>query len=168
MKSDQEFDRMIRQELREIMSNVIIPMDNGSYEVFGKYQIIPQRPGYRVMCHATEVGFFNNTRTAMGWCIADKYRDYNLARDLLLLDNKLAYMNNDINARANLADHSRRVEFRETVGTKLESKLIHKKLVENQLDKCINLAKYLQQRGFNNETARTGRSQPNKASRQGI
>lgn len=168
MKLDQEFERMVRHELRDIMFNVIIPRDDGTYEVFGKYQIIPERPGYTVLCSATEVGFFNNTRTALSWCIADKYRDYNLARDLLLLDNKLTYLNNDINARANIADRSQRWDFRESVGTKLETKLINKKLVEKHLDKCVKSAKYLQQRGFNNETARTGRSQPNKTSRQGI
>ena len=168
MKLDQEFERAVRQELRDIMANVIIPTDSGVYEVFGKYRIVPQQPGYKVMCSATEVGFFNSTRTALGWCIADKYRDYNLARDLLTLDNKLAFLINDIDTRARLADRSKRPEFRESVGTKLETKLIQKKAVENQLANCVNLAKYLQQRGFNNETQRIGRGQPNKTSRQSI
>jgi hypothetical protein len=168
MKLDQEFERMLRQELRDIMPNVIIPLDAGGYEVFGKYQILPQHPGYKVTCSATEVGYFNNTRTAMGWCIADKYGSYNLARDLMILDNKLQCLNNDILSRANLADRSKCPEFRESVGTKLETKIIHKKLVENQLSKCVNLAKYLQQRGFTNETQRIGRGQTNKTSRQSI
>jgi hypothetical protein len=150
------------------MPSVIIPLDAGGYEVFGKYQILPQHPGYKVTCAATEVGYFNNTRTAMGWCIADKYGSHNLARDLLTLDNKLQYLNNDITTRANLADRSAHPEFRESVGTKLETKIIQKKLIENQLSKCVNLAKYLQQRGFNNETQRIGRGQPNKTSRQSI
>lgn len=168
MKLDQEFERAVRQELRDIMANVIIPTDSGAYEVFGKYRIIPERPGYTVLCSATEVGFFNSTRTALGWCIADKYRDYNLARELLTLDNKLAFLINDIDTRARLADLSKRPEFRESVGTKLETKLIQKKAVENQLANCVNLAKYLQQRGFNNETQRIGRGQPNKTSRSSI
>ena len=168
MKLDKEFERLIRQELKDILPNVIIPLDNGAYEVFDKYQIIPQHPGYLVMCHATEAGIFHSTRTAMSWCIADKYKDYNLARELLNLDNKLYNLNNDIVLRATIADRSNRPEFRENVGTKLETKIIHKKIVENQLFNCVNLAKYLQQRGFNNETQRIGRGQPNKTSRQGI
>jgi hypothetical protein len=168
MKLNQEFERAIRHELRDIMLNVIIPTDSGIYEVFGKYRIVPERPGYTVLCHATEVGFFNSTRTALGWCIADKYCDYNLARDLLVLDNKLAGLSNDIDTRARLADRSKLPEFRESVGTKLETKLIQKKIIENQLANCVNLAKYLQQRGFNNETQRIGHGQPNKTSRQGI
>jgi hypothetical protein len=168
MKLDKEFERMVRLELNDIMPNVIIPLDNGAYEVFGKYQIIPQYPGYLVMCHASEAGIFHSTRTAMGWCIADKYKDYNLARELLTLDNKLYNLNHDIVVRATIADRSTRPEFREAVGTKLETKIIHKKLVENQLSNCVNLAKYLQQRGFNNEAQRIGRGQHNKTSRQSI
>ena len=168
MKIDREFERAIREELRDIMPNVILAQDDGTYEVFGKYRITPERPGYAVLCHSTDVGVFNTTRTALSWCIADKFKDYNLANDILILDNKLTGLTNDINARATIADRSSRPDFRENVGTKLETKMIHKKIVENQLTNCVNLAKYLQQRGFNNETQRIGRSQPNKTSRQGI
>jgi hypothetical protein len=71
----------------------------------------------------------------------------------------------DINARAAVAERSKNFEFRDSVGTKLETKIIHKKQLENQLAKSVNWAKYIQQRGFENETARTGRGQPNKTSR---
>jgi hypothetical protein len=165
MTFKKEFEQALRQELRDVMPNVILPLDNGDYELFGKYRIMLQRPGYLVMCYGTEVGIFNSTRTAVSWCVADKYKDYTLAQNILILDNKLGFITNDIQLRANLADRSRAPEFRESVGIKLETKLIRKKIVENQLANCINLAKYLQQRGFNNETARTGRSQPNKTSR---
>jgi hypothetical protein len=168
MNIDREFDRAMRHELRDIMPNVILPQDDGTYAVFGKYTIMPERPGYTVMCLGTTVGFFSASRTALSWCIADKYKDYNLSKDILLLDNKLAGLSNDIQTRASLADRSKDPNFREYVGTKLETKMIRKKIVENQLTNCINLAKYLQQRGFTNETQRIGRSQPNKTSRQGI
>jgi len=108
---------------------------------------------------------FNSSKTAVSWCIADKFRQLNLARDLLTLDQKLGNITNDISVRAAIADRSTRWEFRDPVGVKLETKIIRKKLLENQLSKCVDSAKYLQQRGFNNETARTGRSQPNKTSR---
>ena len=62
MKSDQEFDRMFRQEFKDITPNLIWQNDSGEYEVFGKYRIVPMRPGYRVFCAATEVGIFNSTK----------------------------------------------------------------------------------------------------------
>ena len=154
---DQDLEQLVRSELKHIMPNMIWLNDHGEYEVFGKYKIIPQRPGYEVWVHATCVGKFNSTKTALSWCIADKYKAYNTARDILNLDTKLQGLTSDINARAKLADRSDQPIFRETVEVKLESKLIRKKKVETELTKCINWAKYIQTKGFNNETVRTGR-----------
>jgi hypothetical protein len=165
MKSDHELERLFRQEFKDIIPNTIWQNDDGVYEVFGHYRIVPEKPGYRVFCSATDVGVFATTRTALSWCIADKNKAYKTARELLEIDNKLNSLNNDIATRAAIGDRSKRPEFRESVGTKLETKIIHKKQLENQLANCVNWAKYCQQRGFNNETARTGRGQPNKASR---
>ena len=165
MKPDQEFERMFRQEFKDVTPNLIWQNDSGEYEAFGKYRIVPMRPGYRVFCSATEVGIFYSTKTALSWCIADKNRAYNTARELLTIDNKLNVLTQDINIRATVGDRSKNLDLRETILTKLESKIIQKKLLENQLTKCVSWAKYIQQRGFENETARTGRSQPNKTSR---
>ena len=165
MKQDQDFERMFRQEFKDVTPNLIWKTDSGEYEAFGRYRIVPQRPGYRVFCSATEVGTFHSTKTAISWCIADKHSAYNTARELLTVDNKLNALTQDINARAAIGDRSKNPELRETILTKLESKIIHKKQLENQLTKCVDWAKYMQLRGFDNETARTGRSQPNKTSR---
>ena len=165
MKQDQEFERMFRLEFKAIVPNLIWQNDNGEYEVFGKYRIIPTRPGYQVFCAATEVGTFYSTRSALSWCIADKNGAYNTARELLTTDTKLHGLLQDISARTAIAERSNNFNFRDSVGTKLETKIIHKKQLENQLAKCINWAKYIQLRGFENETARTGRNQPNKTSR---
>jgi hypothetical protein len=165
MIKDHEFERMFRQEFKSTIPNLIWQNDAGEYEAFGKYRIVSNRPGYRVFCADTEVGTFYSTRSALSWCIADKHRAYNTARELLLLDNKLQALVQDINVRTALAERSKNFEFRDSVGTKLETKIIHKKQLENQLAKCVNWAKYIQQRGFENETARTGRNQPNKTSR---
>jgi hypothetical protein len=165
MKSDQEFERALRQEIKDILPNTIWQNEDGVYSVFGHYRIQPERPGYRVFCGATEVGVFNTTRTALSWCIADKNQAYNLARELLETDIKLGTLTNDITARATLADRSSNWGFRDAIGTKLETKIIRKKQLENQLAKCVSWAKYCQQRGFNNETARTGRGQPKTTSR---
>jgi hypothetical protein len=165
MNTTQEFKQLFHQEFRDIMPNTIWQNDNGEYEVFGHYRIQSTRPGYRVMCSATDVGVFSSTRTALSWCIADKHRAYNTARELLTIDTKLTALTQDINARAAVGDRSQNPQLRETILTKLETKIIQKKLLENQLTKCVNWAKYIQQRGFDNETQRTGRSQPNKTSR---
>jgi hypothetical protein len=165
MITDREVERLFRQEFKDLMPNVIWQNDNGVYEVFDRYTIIPEKHGFRVFCHATDVGVFAHTRTALSWCIADKNRAYNTARELLTVDNKLSALKSDIAIRAAIGDRAQNPALREIILTKLESKIIHKKQLENQLTKCVNWAKYCQQRGFDNETARTGRGQPNKTSR---
>lgn len=165
MISEREVERMFRQEFRDIMPNVIYENSEGVYEVFGRYRIVPESQGFRVFCSATDVGVFGTTRSALSWCIADKNQAFNLARELQELDTKLTALNNDIAVRSAVAERSRKWEFRDPVGTKLETKIIRRKQVENQLAKCISWAKYTQQRGFTNETQRIGRGQPNKTSR---
>jgi len=165
MKLSQEFDRMFRQEFPDSLTNLIFCTEEGNYRVFDRYLIVPEKPGYRVFCSATDVGLFGSTKSALSWCIADKHKAYNSARDILALDTKLTSLTNDINARANIADTSTDPKFRETIETKLESKIIRKKKVESELTKCVNWAKYIQLRGFNNETVRTIRSGTFKTSR---
>ena len=165
MKTDQEFDRILRQEFKDITPNLIWKDNDGVYSVFGHYQIVPEKVGYRVFCAATDVGLFYTTRTALSWCIADKHKAYNVARELLTTDTKLQSLTQDIATRATIADRSKKFEFRDAIGMKLETKIIHKKQLENQIAKCVNWAKYIQQRGFNTETARTSRNTTNKAGR---
>jgi hypothetical protein len=165
MKTDRELEQLFRQEFRDILPNTIWQNDNGVYEVFGCYQISKQKLGYTVTNGATDVGVFATTRSALSWCIADKNHAYNTAREILTVDNKLNLLTQDINTRSAVGDRSQDPAWREIILTKLETKVIHKKQLENQLAKCVNWAKYCQQKGFNNETARTGRGQPNKTSR---
>jgi hypothetical protein len=164
MKITKEFDQIMRQEFPEVVKNLIFRDEDDSYRVFDRYRIINEHPGFRVLCSASDVGLFGSTKTALSWCIADKNQAYNLARDIFNLDVKLRSLTNDINTRANIADRSKDPQFRETIETKLESKIIRKKQVEQELTKCVNYAKYCQQRGFNNETIRTSR-QSNKERR---
>ena len=165
MTKDQELEAWVRNELRSIMPNFIWRNDAGEYELFGKYRIVPTRPGYTVYCLANPVGEFSSTKTAVSWCVADKYCNYNLAREIYNTDTRLTAVGNDVFVRAGVAGRSKRADFRESIDIKLESKIIRKKELEKQLDKCINLAKYLQQRGFDNETARSSRNGTNKTSR---
>ena len=165
MMKDIDMDKAFRKEFSKIIPNLIFPNKDGSFEVFGRYVIKKENAVYRVYRSDTELGTFSSTKAALSWCIAIKFSNHNLARDILILDNKLRSLTNDITTRAKLAERSKNALFRETVETKLETKIIHKKQVEQQLTKCVSYAKYYQQKGFNNENVRTGRDQAIKTSR---
>lgn len=165
---DQEFDQALRKEFREILPSLIWQNEEGNYEVFGKYQIVSERPGYSVYINDDCKGFFNSTRTAVSWCVADKYQQFNLARDILNYDTMLANISNDIFVRAGVANKTRDPALRENIETKLELRILHKKQVESRLSKCLNWAKYLQQKGFENETSRFGNATTIKTNRSSV
>ena len=165
MIKEQKFERMAQEEFKHILPVLVWQNDRGEYEVFGKYRIVPDNTGYTVYINEDVQGFFNSTRSAMSWCVADKYRQYNLARDLLTFDNMLGHISNDIFVRAGVANKTKNTDIRENIETKLEPRIIQKRELESQLNKCINRAKYLQQKGFENETSRSGSATTIKTNR---
>jgi|TARA_R110000868_G_scaffold233789_1_gene487515 hypothetical protein len=165
MNKNKQLEDWIRKEVHSIKQHLIINGDAGEYELFGKFRIVPMDPGYMVLKDNIEIGKFSSTRSAVSWCILEKHNRSNIAEQMLIADSALGLLNNDIAVRSKIAEKSRKYRFREDVGTKLETKIIRRKRLEIQLAKYIDWAKYLQQRGFYNETARTGRTTSNKANR---
>lgn len=169
MNKTQKLEEFARREFNDAADIVMMRNDDGDYELFGKYRIVPvAKNKYFVYCYDNEVGMFTSSRTAVSWCIIDKHQEYNLARQLLNADRTLGLLNNDISVRSMMSQRNRQRDAREIIDTKLETKIIHKKALENEVTKYVNRAKYLQQRGFQNEIARTGRNATNKTSRQSI
>jgi hypothetical protein len=159
-----KIDKELLKEFPTLEHNSIWKNSEGNYTVFGRYGLVKEAAGFRVHCSLSDIGIFHSSRSALSWCIADKFKQYNIARELIQLDNNLHHLTIDINTRAAIGERVKNAEQREIILTKLESKILKKKEIENRLSKYINRAKYYQQRGFDNETARTGRTATNKTS----
>jgi hypothetical protein len=95
----------------------------------------------------------------MAWCTADKHEQYNLSNSILVLDRKKQALAADIYCRKTLAERGKHETFYEIINMKLQPKIDQYNSVSTELEKCVNRAKYIQIRGFNNETARTIGSQ---------
>lgn len=165
MIPQKEFERLFREDFATIAPNSIWKNAAGEYQVFGRYRIAKELVGYRVYCSLSNVGVFHSSRAALSWCIADKFHHYNTARELLQLDNNLHHLTIDIATRAAIAGNNKTANQHEIILTKLENKIVQKQQIENRLAVCVNWAKYYQQRGFDNETARIGRAAANKTNR---
>jgi len=165
MIKDHDFEQLVKAEFNNLLSTLVWKNNDGTYEAFGRYVIVPTKPGYTVYINDDEQGHFNSTRTAMSWCIADKYNQFNLAKEVLTIDNILANVTNDIYTRVGVANKCKDAQLRENIETKLEPKILQKRTLEYQLNKCVNRAKYLQQKGFENETKRFGSATANKTNR---
>lgn len=156
MNREQKLERFA-EKVSASLKDAIMPMDNG-YLVFGIYRIYPtENQKFSVQHYDSDVAEFGSKRSAISWCIAEKHRQYKLSQDIASLDSKKYQLESDIRSRQRLAERSRRQEFYDTVSAKLEPKISYYNAVSAELEKCLYSAKYLQYRGFNNETARHSR-----------
>lgn len=158
MNKEQKLERFAEREIKRNLDSLIIPDEEGGYVAFGKYSLKPSEQGVTVSTWDRDIHIFMNKRHAISWCVADHNHRIMLATRILSLDAKKRTINSDVQLRRNIAERSRSESFYESINTKLQPKIQMLEMLNNELEKCINSAKYLQIKGFTNETARTGRS----------
>jgi hypothetical protein len=162
MKSQQKLEHWAEREVKRNLHNMIVDIDKDNYVVFGKYYLCLQHQSVSVHSLGGDlIGKFGNKRTAISWCVADNKNMLSLAQNIKNLDRKKSLLSADIHCRRSAADRSRQQGFSEMVLTKLQTKIEQHTMVDRELEKCLNLAKYIQLRGFQNETARTSGHQAN-------
>ena len=154
MNQEQKIERWAEREIRRNLHRMIFDDNDGGFVVFGKYHMEPTKHGVKLHSRDRLIHFFANKRTAISWCIADHVNHLNLANQILNLDKKQQILYNDIDSRQKLTSRSKSEDFAEIVNTKLQPKIDQHRMVTAELEKCINSAKYIQIKGFNNETAR--------------
>ena len=159
MKYDHKLEVLLEKEFKKHSANSIVSDDTGNnYLVFGKYEITQTPDGFMVSDWHSALHCFSAKRIALSWCIADKYHRYNLSNNIVILDRRQQVLKTDIFCSRKTAEVSGHESFYEIVNTKMQPKIDMLESVTAELEKCINSAKYLQIRGFHNETARTSGS----------
>jgi len=149
----------------DVLKNNIILEDENGYIVFEKYFVKINENVVNVTRHGQDIGNFTSSRIALSWCIADKYNQERLARDIKNIDLQRRCLLEDVRVRKQIAKKCSDSERRETMFLKVSSKQIILSRLNHQIDKCVNLAKYWQIRGFDNEIARIKRTQPLRTNR---
>jgi hypothetical protein len=157
MTQQQRLDKWIEQQLSRSMPNTLIENDSKELLAFGRYLIKRADQGFSVYKNLDPRGVFSDRRTALSWCVADKFNRQDLARCIMNLDVKVRSLRDDVIMRDRLGSQSQSHRFQYQVSSKLIHKKQQLKSLEHQLDKYTGQAKYLQIRGFQNETARTRR-----------
>ena len=158
MKASRKLAALAAKELPLLLDKVIIE-DGKKYRAFGKYTIQPIPTGFQVRMRDDEIGTFSGTKSALAWCLADNLNHLNLARQIQQLDQSITRLRNDIYVRRALADRTAGHTW-ENLINKTSARHEHTQVLEKELAKCINLAKYWQLRGNSDETKRTGRNTP--------
>lgn len=168
MNHDQKLNDFAERTFAEFFDKLIISDTQGGIIAFGRYRIVPDRHQFIVERPNQDPIRLGTKKTAISWCIADNHRQYNLANNILLLDNKREMLRQDIESRRQVANRNRDTNFADCINNKVQRKIGYLQAVNSELEKCLYSAKYIQIRGFSNETARTIHTFQGKTNRQGV
>ena len=158
MKKTEIFDRLaeiVQVDIDTIGRNAMIKVDD-HYELFDQYVVAKNKDHtYSVTKHLRDARLFNSVRSAAAWCISDKLQQYETARTIAELDHQHQVIRQDVDTAQQLLSRITDWTKRDIVTAKLSHKQAQLIQLQNQLTKCVNLAKYWQIKGFiRDETAR--------------
>ena len=155
---------LVEPDLKALAPNIIIP-DGSGYLVFEIYALRPDRGLWQVSKANNLLGTMTSLKSAISWCVADKYRQHRLSSEIMRLDQQKLLLESDIRTRGALAKRSPNTSKSEAIRAKLDMRVRRLQDVDQRLSKCLNVAKYWQLRGFDNETSRSGRTASNRTYR---
>lgn len=148
-------------------SNAIIRVDSAVH-AFGRYTIVRTARSFQVYRSATLAVEPSSSKVAISWCVADKYGKDSLAQELILYDQEVERRSDEIMYYRNTLAHGQDAVQRFVAADRLNESQVRLKHAQEQLDKCVNLAKYWQLKGFKDETARIGIKNQNTTKPQSI
>ena len=146
---------IVRDEVDAFASNIMIKVGD-QYHLFETYTVV-QNPDRTVTVTKTrqDPRVFSRLRSAVAWCIADKFQRHETTRAIMELDSRCAAVRDDVAATRHTAACVTDTARKQILYAKLSGKQNTLQSLENQLTKCVNLAKYWQIKGFiRDETAR--------------
>jgi len=150
-------DNLARLAQKHLIDNPNLIIDTGNtISVFSVYTIVKKLEEYTIYKNKVEQTVLGSAKNALSWCIFDKYKLDYLKHTIIECDKQLCYRRTEISHYVNCIKNSAD-KFQKGI---LFDRLYYSKdralQIKKQLDKCVNLAKYWQQKGFENETSRLG------------
>ena len=142
----------IADELLNSNPNAIF-RNGDSIKAFANYEIVRKSQSqYVIYKNNYKMLECSSCRIALSYCILDKNKMTLDARHLVELENKLIGRQNEMMHYRHVITSPKTDQFRKEVGLhRLSSAKYEYNLIQKQLTKSINVAKYCQQKGFDNE-----------------
>ena len=143
----------IADELLNSNPNAIF-RNGDSIMAFADYEIEKiSKDEYKIYKNDCYMITCSSCRIALSYCILDKHKLVVDARHLVALENKLLHRQSEMMHYRHVITSPRTNNFRkEVVLHRLSSAKYEYNMLQKQLTKTINVAKYWQQKGFENET----------------
>ena len=147
---------IIKENLLE-NSNAIL-RNGDSISAFKYYRIVKtENYSYNIYKNNELTTVVGSTRIALAWCIYDKYKKSADAQQLLKLENAIIRRQSEMMHYRYFINSAKITQIqREITIDRLDDAKYRYHTLQKQIDKCINVAKYCQQKGFDNETIRPG------------
>ena len=145
----------IADELLNSNPNAIF-RNGDSIMAFADYEIVRESADeYSIYRNDYLVETYSSCRIALSFCILDKNKMQLDAKHIVALEDKLLGRRQEMMHYRHVITSPNTDEFRrEVVITRLDSAKHEYHMIQKQLTKSINVAKYCQQKGFDNETIR--------------
>ena len=143
--------------LQSLSANIIVKVKD-DFIVFSRYRISPIEDGYYQVYRNSElVHDFTNSRNALAWCILEQNAQIEEANSLLGQDKRIGRLEVDIDRQTQIMNKTKDTDRRELMATKVTNNILVRGDIKIKLQEQIELAKYYQQKGFDNETARNSK-----------
>ena len=147
---------IIKEDLLE-NSNAII-RNGDCISAFKHYRIVKTgKYAYNIYKQNQLATSVCSTRIALAWCIYDKHKKSIQLHHLIRLENELIRRQSEMMHYRHFINSVKITQQqREITIDRLDDTKYRYRSLQKQIDKCINVAKYCQQKGFDNETIRPG------------
>lgn len=138
------FDKEIKDS-----KNLLIVLNNGTYQLFGRYKIEPNSTYCEVYDTKTKQTVqFSTLKYATAWCILTDSNKFVESRRLQLLDLKLCSLDTDMQIHRKMLKSSCDLDAKLLYSIKLQEDSYNRRIVIKEIDTYINNSKTLQDRNF--------------------
>jgi hypothetical protein len=156
-KALSKVEKFIDRKAGSIKNVLLIKLDTDSYNLFEDYYISKQKNEW-IATHISKLGArlhysFNKLASATGWAIAHNAKQIQLAQKILHWDQQQQHFADEIQDFEFRISNSKDNGFRELLLAKKSRSVAKAVESERELNKYLNIAKYWQTKGFNNEIA---------------
>lgn len=149
-KNLQKIEKFFNNELLGNLDNVSIFKNNdGSYEIFNRYYILPNKEGYKItMKHLMDEKTFSSLKNAVTWCIFDSRNKINQANRIEYLDRMISGISVSISMHKKLINTSIDLENKLIYISKLSQEEVKRKQMLREITSYVNESSAWQTKKF--------------------
>lgn len=140
---------MDKVTLKKKINDLFIVRENdGSYNLFGKYTVIPENNSYKVNVNGeTDFLHFSSLRNAVTWCVFEKNNKYKEVKRIHELDELISSLNVIIAQHTKLLEKTTS-EDKYIFSAKLAEGKVKKKQAMKEIEEYANISRYWQRKKF--------------------